>query len=222
MKKIRYGLTGGVVLVILVCAVYGVRKIRPAGPVAVLASDQKIKGPVSAPIQIVEYSDFQCPACQRASLTVKELFSNPEYDGKVRIIFRHFPLPGHRWAGLAHQAAECANQQGKFWEMHDRLYAEQAAWSVLNDPIETFFRYAKDLNLPLETFGACLTDAKVRDEVLDDKRKGENLRVNSTPTFFINGERYVGPVEFQTKGIEVIRKTLGLPTPVPSPSPSAS
>lgn len=221
MKNSKYVLTGLMLTAILAGAVFYIREINPVAPVMVSQSGQKSKGPVSAPIQIVEYSDFQCPACQKAEPVLQQIFSQPEYRDKIRFVFRHYPLPGHRWASLAHQAAECAHQEKRFWDYHDRLYAEQAQWSALENPMETFLRYAQELSLPLESFGLCLANPDIRRRVLEDRNKGDAMRIQSTPTFFMNGERLVGHIELQMKGTEIIRKTLGLPA-LPAPPPPAA
>ncbi len=220
MKKTSYILAGILVVALLAGGVLWVKKNRPAGSAAVHDTLMKDQGPAGAPVQMVEYSDFQCPACQKVEPIIKQILSEPDFSGKIHFIYRHFPLPGHRWSGLAHQAAECAHQEKRFWEYHDRLYAEQTAWSVMDNPVETFIRYAKDFNIPLESFGLCLASPQIRDRVLEDKKKGDDLQVNSTPTFFINGERYVGQVELQLKGAEAIRRYLGLPPASPSAAAS--
>ena len=137
--------------------------------------------------------------------------------GQIRLAYRHFPLPGHRWSALAHQAAECAHRQGRFWEYHDRLYAEQTQWSLSLDPTETFLRYAGDLGLDLDAFAVCLGDAGVGREILLEKNEGERLKITATPTFFIRRERVVGPRELEMKGEALIRTMLGLP-----PKPKAA
>jgi len=168
----------------------------------------KTKGSWNAPIEIVEFSDFQCPACKHAQPVIEKLFK--DYPGNIKMTYRHFPLAGHRWSPLAHQCAECAARQNKFWEYHDRMYAEQERWSVLTDPTETFMQYAKDFNLDLDQFGTCVGDEKVTARITKEKEEGVNRQVRSTPTFFINHERFVGSKELETNGTKFIRKKLGL------------
>lgn len=173
---------------------------------------EKGKGPVNAPVQIVEYSDFQCPACMKAQPILTEILS--EYPGKIRLVFHHYPLPMHQWAGLAHQAAECANIQGKFWEFHDKVYLNQPIWSAAANAPEFLISYAKEAGVDLDTFGACLSNGEVTRKIMDERAGGTALRLSSTPTFFINGERVVGQIELENNGRNVIRKILGLP-PLP-------
>ena len=139
----RYLLTGIILVAVLTGTVFFVKKNRMPTEISHESSDSKVKGPLDAPIQIVEYSDFQCPAYQKSEEPLHKILDS--YPDKIRFVFRHFPLQGHRWSGIAHQAAECSNKFGYFWEYHDRLYAEQAQWSVSPDPTQTFLEYARDL-----------------------------------------------------------------------------
>ncbi len=214
----RYLLAGAGLVLFIVFAVFALRQLHPMGALAPAhAPAIKTKGPSNAPVELVEYSDFQCPACRSAQEGLKKILQ--EYPNQVRLVFRHFPLSGHKWSALAHQAAECANPSGHFWDFHDRLYAEQPVWSVQADPTETFLTYAKDSGLNLDSFAACLTDPSVRNRIEEERARGDSLKVSSTPTFFINGERLVGPAELQTRGEEMIRRELRLP---PKPSPPAA
>lgn len=226
MKNAQYVLTGLILSGVLVASVLLVKKNQHLAVVKVSSGDSKSKGSAQAPIQMVEYSDFQCPACARAETSIEKIMSDPDFKDKIHFVYRHFPLSGHRWSGLAHQAAECANEQGKFWGYHKKLYGEQAIWSVLDNPTENFIRYAKDSDLSIESFGFCLANPEIHQKIMREKKKGEDLQIQSTPTFFVNGERLVGPVELEIKGPEMIRKILGLPpkpeTVKASPSPSSS
>lgn len=216
MKNTRYLLTGMIMIGLLVAAVLLIKKYQPASSVRVSSSDLKTKGPKNAPVQLVEYSDFQCPACARVEPLIKKLLEEPEFAGKIHFVYRHFPLSGHRWSGLAHQAAECANEQGQFWNYHDKLYKHQASWAELENPAEEFIRYAKELHFKMESFGFCLANPEIHQRVMKEKKMGDELQLRSTPTFFINGERVVGPVELEMRAPGIIRKLLGIePSPVP-------
>ncbi len=216
----RYVVAGILLVGLLAGGVVWMRysKYKAPLPPAAQAHETKVKGPAQAKIQIVEYSDFQCPACQRAQQALNQLLQS--YPDQIQLSFYHFPLPNHAWSGVAHQAAECAHQMGQFWPYHDRLYGEQAKWSGPSDPTETFLRYAQDLGLPLDPFASCLADPKIKRKILAEKARGESLEVKSTPTFLINGERVVGPIDLEVKGDALIRKLLGLPQASP-PAPSA-
>lgn len=214
-------MTSLIIAAALVCGILYLKKGNFAGIPSQHAqrSGTKSKGPENAPVQIVEYSDFQCPACMKAQAPLAALLK--EYPDKIHITFMHYPLPMHPWAGIAHQAAECANRQGKFWEFHDRVYKEQPVWTVAPNPSESLISYARDAGVDLDTFGACLSDPNVTKTILDEKESGQKLQVASTPTFFINGERVVGQIELETTGRAVIRKALGLPPETPMPATAA-
>lgn len=217
--KSRYLFIGVGIVLILVVGVVLLKKKLPQTPAAggAVSKLDKIKGPAEAPIEIIEYSDFQCPACQKAQPELDKLFAaHPE---KIRLIFHHFPLPMHRWAAIAHQSAECAHEQGKFWEYHDRLYQHQKDWYAEANPVETYLRYAGEIGLNLDAFVTCLSSEKIKRRILEEKAIGEQLKVNSTPTFFINGERVVGPIELQAKGPIIIGWFLGLPDDSQSVTP---
>ena len=217
--KYRYALVGVCLATALAGGIFWMKSRQSLSPAELQELDlSKSKGPQNAPVQILEYSDFQCPACQRAEDTVKKILQS--YPGKIHFVFRHFPLPGHQWSAIAHQAAECAARSGKFWEFHDRLYDNQKIWSLSPNAVEFILKYAAELGLDLESFVACLTDRETAERVLVEKRMGDRVQINSTPTFFINEERLVGPIELEQKGDAIIRRILG-EVPVPAPDQSS-
>ncbi|MCI0596234.1 MAG: thioredoxin domain-containing protein, partial [candidate division Zixibacteria bacterium] len=118
---------------------------------------------------------------------------------------------------LAHQAAECAGREGRFWPYHDKLFEGQSLWSGPVNPAETFLRYARDTGLNLDRFAACLTDKNVTAAVARSKGEGNKLQIRSTPTFFVNGQRVVGAVELQNRGEAIIREVLKLPPAAANP-----
>ena len=145
-------------------------------------------GPDDAKVTIVEFSDFQCPYCKRfRDDTFDALFE--KYGDDIRFVFRNYPLPAtlHPEAQKAAEAAACANEQGKFWEMHDLLYENQA---TLGDDL--YKQLAEDLKLDTDQFNECLDTDKYKDEVLADQQAGTSYGVSGTPTFFVNGWRIVG------------------------------
>jgi protein-disulfide isomerase len=145
------------------------------------------KGPDNAPITIVEFSDFQCPFCSKANASVNEVLK--DYEGKVRLVFRHFPLSFHQEAPKAAEASLCAHDQGKFWEYHDTLFAHQQALKV-----EELKKYAADLGLDTARFNDCLDSGKKAEIVQKDMKEGEKVGVTGTPAFFINGIALSGAV----------------------------
>ena len=144
-----------------------------------------VRGAQSAPITIVEFSDFQCPFCARALPIVKQVLD--AYPGQVRWIFKNYPLDFHTASPLAHRAAIAAHQQGKFWEMHDLLFGNQHALGR-----EDLLRYARQLNLDMERFQADLDNDQSAKALESDRREAEQLGVSGTPTFFVQGEMLVG------------------------------
>jgi len=138
------------------------------------------KGPADAPVQIVEFSEFQCPYCGRVEPTVQQILST--YGDKVRLVFADFPLPMHNNAQGAAEAAQCAAAQGKFWEYHDVLFANQRALEV--DKLKS---YAADLGLDTDAFNTCVDQATYRSQVQSHQAIGRELGVTGTPAFFING-----------------------------------
>jgi protein-disulfide isomerase len=145
------------------------------------------KGPDNAPITIVEFSDFQCPFCSRANTTVDEVMK--QYGDKVRLVFRHFPLSFHQEAPKAAEASACADDQKKFWEYHDKLFANQGALKV-----DDLKKHAADLGLDTARFNECLDSGKKAELVKKDMAAGEKVGVSGTPAFFINGVALSGAV----------------------------
>lgn len=144
-------------------------------------------GSESAKITIVEFGDFQCPACKAAHPAVKQIVA--EYPEDVRFVFRHYPLPMHRNAKIAAYAAEAAGAQGKFFEMHDILYENQDEWSESTSPMDIYNEYATELGLDLTQFAEDIKKEEVLAKVSDDQKDGNLVGVSATPTFFINGKQ---------------------------------
>jgi protein-disulfide isomerase len=143
-------------------------------------------GPKDAPVTIVEFSDFQCPFCKSATATVKQILD--KYPGKVRLVFRDYPLVSiHPLAPKAHEAARCAAEQGKFWEYHDLLFERSPRLAP-----QELKQYAQDLKLDAAAFGQCLDTGKYVAEVDRDTQEGMSLGLTGTPSFFINGRQLVG------------------------------
>ncbi|MFL5347990.1 MAG: DsbA family protein [Hyalangium sp.] len=164
-----------------------------------------VKGPANAPVTIVEFSDFECPFCGRVTPTLKQL--EDEYKGKIKIAFKHQPLPFHSHAHLAATAAMAAGEQGKFWEMHDKLFANQRALERAD-----LEKYAQELKLDMNKFKQALDTDKFKAALDADSAEGMRVGANGTPTFFINGRSVVGaqPIENFKKVIdEELKKAQG-------------
>ncbi len=141
----------------------------------------------SAKTTIVEFGDYQCPACKMAHPIINQVLK--DYQGRVNFVFRHFPLPQHQNAFQAAEAAEAAGEQGKYFEMHNKLYENQDEWDENNNPLEIFLKYAQDLNLSVGQFKDSVTSNEFQQKISSDKNDGNALGLNSTPTFFINGTK---------------------------------
>ncbi len=152
----------------------------PAEPRVQVEAKGPAKGPADARVTIVEFSDFQCPYCSRAEGTVDQVMT--EYAGKVRLVFRHFPLPFHEHAAKAAEAAACANEQGKFWDLHKQLFANQQKLGL-----EDLKAHAAVVGLDAAKFAECLDQGKMKATVDADQEAGKKVGVNGTPAFFING-----------------------------------
>lgn len=179
---------------------------KPELPVLnVSADDDPWTGATQAPVTIIEFSDFECSYCKRSVSVMKELLE--KYPGKLKLVYRDFPAPNHQHALSAAEAAQCAAEQGRFWEYHDALFTTQTWGSGWN-----FSALAEDLGLHQSSFDACMKENRYREEVLKDLRDGLKLGVTSTPTFFINGRPLVGArpmADFQA----IIDKLLNIPPP---------
>ena len=164
---------------------YGVKTMLEPPRIQVAMDDDPAKGPAKAPITIVEFSDYQCPYCSRAETTVTDVLK--KYGDKIRLVYRDYPLSFHQNANVAAQASECADEQGKFWEMHGAMFANQSKLAA-TDLVET----AGTIGVDKDKFKACLDSGKYKDEVQKDFEDGQKAGVTGTPTFFINGIPMVG------------------------------
>ncbi len=151
-----------------------------------------VKGNPDATVTLVEYSDFQCPACSAFQPVVAEIMA--QYGENVRFEYKHFPLPIHNFAQQAAVAAEAASQQGKFFEFHDKLFENQKEWSTSATPQTLFMKYAEELGLDVETFKMHQNSSVLKDVVREDMNEARELGLTGTPTFFLNGER----MQFET------------------------
>ena len=148
------------------------------------------RGDPKAPITIVEFSDFECPYCVRAEEAVQQVLA--AYPGKIRLVYRDYPLPFHARAQKASEAALCAGDQGKYWEMHAKLFANQKALELAQ-----LKQHAKDLGLQTASFDKCLDSGEKAKIVDASKKAGEEAGVNGTPAFFINGRPLSGAQPFE-------------------------
>jgi protein-disulfide isomerase len=160
-----------------------------AAPVEVEAKGN-MRGPANAPITIVAFSDYECPYCSVGEKSISEVLA--AYPEKVRLFFRDYPLPIHPEAPKAAEAAHCAEDQGKYWQMHDKLFANQKALKI-----ENLKGYAKELGLDVAKFDKCLDAGDKAKVVAEGVEAGKKLGVNGTPAFFVNGILVSGAQPFE-------------------------
>lgn len=164
----------------------------PSVDMSDLIDDDTIKGDENAPVTIVEWSDFECPFCTRFyQQTLSQIEENYIRTGKVKFVYRDFPLSFHANAQKAAEAAECAGEQGKFWEMHDKLFEEG-----VSNGVSSFKQFAGDIGLDTSKFNDCLDSGKMADEVQKDMADGAAVGIRGTPGFIINGQLVSGAQPF--------------------------
>ena len=167
----------------------------PSAPIDMkgLIDDDDVKGDPNAPVTIIEFSDFECPFCARFySQTLGQIDAKYIQTGKAKLVYRDFPLGFHPQAQKAAEAAECAGEQGKFWEMHDKLFEDGVQGGVTS-----FKQFAKDIGLTPGEFDSCLDSGEMSAEVQKDFQDGQRVGIRGTPGFVINGELISGAQPFQ-------------------------
>ena len=161
-----------------------------------------VRGNPGASVTLEEYGDFQCPPCGMFAAFLQQL--EKEYDSRLRVVFRNFPLSMHEHAREAALAAEAAGLQGRFWEMHDVLYREQEAWTKAPNVRGMFESYAGTIGLDLDKFRKDMDGEEVKARVDADRQRGESLGIQITPTLFINNQ----PLDREHKNPEGIRAQI--------------
>jgi protein-disulfide isomerase len=177
----------------------------PLSPTSLDLTGAPIRGAADAPVTIVEFSDFQCGFCFRVNPTLAQLLE--KYPGKVRLLFKHSPIEGHTAAPLAHRAAFAAQQQGKFWEMHDRIFANQRTMDR-----ETLLAHARALGLDAAKFTADLDGAASKAALDRDQAEAAKVGVDGTPTFFVNGAPLVGAQPLEVFAAAIDKALAAKPT----------
>jgi len=145
------------------------------------------KGNNEAMMELIEYSDFQCPACGYYYPFIKNI--TQEFSGQLLFSYRHFPLSQHLNANIAARAAESAGKQNKFWEMHDLIFENQNSWSNNKQVRELLIGYAEIIGLDINKFNTDIDSQEIKDKVSSDYKGGVKIGINSTPTFFLNGKK---------------------------------
>lgn len=150
------------------------------------ADPPREKGEKNAPVTMEEFGDYQCPTCGIVHAEIKKI--EPSYGKQLRFIFRNFPLTQlHQNALAAAEAAEAAGLQGKFWEMHDRLYETQSTWAKSENALDMFIGFAQEFGLDVDRFAREMESVQVKSRIQLDRERGESLGVSSTPTIYLNG-----------------------------------
>lgn len=160
----------------------------------VISSADQFKGSKESKVILVEYSDLQCSACDYYYPVVKRL--GEEFGDKIGIAYRHFPLSQHKNAKPAAYAAEAVAKQGKFWEMHNIIFDNQKKWAEDKNAKEVFSEYAKSIGLNMEQYNKDVDSQEVKDKVDSDYESGVRSKVDSTPTFFLNGDKIKNPANY--------------------------
>src|SRR5919112_2231680 len=152
-----------------------------------------VKGSATAPVEITEYADYQCPFCQTfATLQMPTIEERLIKTGRLRWRYRDFPLQQHPFARLAAHSAACADEQGKFWPQHERIYEGQSEWAAARDAAGTFRRYAGEVGLDLGKYDACMSAGKYAGRIQASLDEGVRAGVSSTPTLLVGGRLYPG------------------------------
>lgn len=187
-RIIKWLVVGLIIIGSFVAIIFANQSSSTVGTLGPVGSNEWSKGPLDAKVTLVEYSDFQCPACAARKPLVENLIN--EFGNYMRFVYRYFPLSTiHKNAQISSQAAEAAGLQGKFWEMHDLLFENQTAWANQGseEAQQTFIGYAAQLGLDGEKFKTDLNSNAVEDAVNEDYDSGNAAGVTGTPTFFLNG-----------------------------------
>ena len=173
-----------------------------------IAKDSYVKGSKDAKVTLVEFGDFQCPACGAAHPTVTLLLK--DYSKDIKFVYRQFPLSMHQHANIASHASEAAGAQGKFYEMYDALFQNQKEWENSKNPMENFEKYAANIGLDVEQFKKDVENKTFEEKIQQGITDGNAVGVQATPTFFLNGEKFSGRLsydEFKTKIDELLKKS---------------
>lgn len=176
----------------------------PAKPVdssLLIRSDSNKMAGATSKVTVVEFGDYQCPACGAVHPLVKQVVDANK--DNLTFVFRNFPLSQHANAQIAAEAAEAAGAQGKYWEMHDKLYSSQADWSDSKNPLDLFVGYAKDLGLDTTKLKQEVSDKKYSAKITADSDDGNRLGVDATPTFYIDGVKFSGDYSNFKSQIEI-------------------
>jgi protein-disulfide isomerase len=200
--------------------VFGNPQPKPEGvtldPNSLVRSTSHMTGATTAKVTLVEFGDFQCPACKNYAPVIKELKEKYKDNPDFNFVFRNFPLSQHKNAKAASAAAEAAGEQGKYWEMYDMLYARQSEWENLQDPIPAFVSYAGLLGINSSEVEKAIKEDRFTQIINTDIDDGLKVKVSATPSFFLNGQPVPGLQPKTEAFVGVIEQALSQPTPTAS------
>lgn len=162
---------------------------QPVDAQSLIREGSHMTGSKNAKVTVVEFGDYQCPFCAQVNPVVEQVIAAYKNNSNFNFVFRNFPLSQHPNALPAAEAAEAAGAQGKFWEMHNKIYENQAQWADSASALDIFARYAQDLGLDVDKFRQDAQNNKFSDIIRADANDGTKLGVNATPTFYLNGEK---------------------------------
>lgn len=199
----RFYVVVAVVAVVLGIAVFALLKTGGGAPAAAAGAPPAVVddgfrgytlGDSSAKVEITEYSDFECPFCANfATIQMPTIKEQLIATGKVRWRYRDFPIPGHAYGRFAAHAAQCAGEQGKFWDMHDQLFYHHQWAQTGKDPSRLFRDFAQAAGLDLVKYDACMESGRFASRIEFSRQEGVHLLVDGTPTFYVNGKKFTGP-----------------------------
>ncbi|OGK20697.1 hypothetical protein A3C23_05905 [Candidatus Roizmanbacteria bacterium RIFCSPHIGHO2_02_FULL_37_13b] len=178
------------IVIVSFIAIYGLWKLttKNSKPIQIaLNKKDHIYGVSDSKVVIVEFSDFQCPACKYYHSLIKPIVE--KYKKQITFVYRNFPLDQHKLALPAAAVAEAAGQQNKFFEMHDKLFENQDEWSALKDPGSQFKKYATDLKLDINKWEKDINGTDVKSKIDMDITSAREIGINQTPTFYLNGQQ---------------------------------
>ena len=201
--RIAFLLIAGVITLLFIIKSVAIVQARPPrGPVLQIGS--RMKGDPQAPVKVIEFTDFQCPACAKTNGIFDDILK--KYPGKIFVDHRHFPLGMHAHARRASLFAECAAAQGKFWPMQDVLFKSQTSWAQMGSVDSYFGTLGVSLGMDGMRLTACVNSPATEQTILKDIADGNRRGVNSTPTFFVNGKIAVGSVQLAAAIEELLGK----------------
>jgi protein-disulfide isomerase len=181
---------------------------EPVDASSLIRENSHMTGSKDATVTIVEFGDYECPACAQTEPLMEQLRTEYQNNPQVNFVFRHYPLAQHKKALAAAEVAEAAGEQGKYWEMHHLLYQHQGRWVGNGDHQALFIGFAQELGLDVAAFQESTSKQKYAEIIRADAADGDKLGVRATPTFFINGEKLEGVPSSYEKFKQLVEEKL--------------